>query len=90
MDYLHSTTTDYRKGQHLTFEHRVLIQTRLKDGWKPSKIEEEIGCAPNTVRNEIKRGTVALYSGDVLRYKADAGQAAYEKTVNHVADTTIF
>lgn len=38
MDYLYSTTTEHRKGQHLSFEHRVLIQTRLKDGWSPNKI----------------------------------------------------
>lgn len=33
MDLLHSTTIEHRKGQHLTFEHWVLIQTRIKDGW---------------------------------------------------------
>ena len=79
MDQVHSTTNERKKGQHLTFEDRVLIQTRLKDKWKPGRIAKEIGCAPNTVRNEIKRGTVALYTGNVLRYKAKAGQAAYEK-----------
>ena len=78
MDQVHSTT-EHRKGKHLSFEERVVIQTRLKDGWSPNKIAREIGCAPNTVRNEIKRGTVALYRGNVLRYKAKAGQAAYEK-----------
>lgn len=79
MDHLHSTTTEHRKGQHLTFEHRVLIQTRLKDGWSPNKIAREIGCAPNTVRNEIRRGTVTLYRGNIFRYKASAGQTAYEQ-----------
>lgn len=79
MDHLHSTTTEHRKGKHLSYEDRVLIQTRLKDGWTPNKIAGEIGCAPNTVRNEIKRGTVALYRGNVFRYKANAGQAAYEQ-----------
>jgi IS30 family transposase len=79
MDHLHSTTTEHRKGQHLSFEHRVLIQTRLKDGWSPNRIAKEIGCASNTVRNEIKRGTVALYGGNILRYKATAGQAIYKK-----------
>ena len=78
MDRLHSTT-EHRKGKHLSFEERVIIQTRLKDGWSPNRIAEEIGCAPNTVRNEIKRGTVTLYRGNVLRYKAKAGQQAYEK-----------
>lgn len=79
MDLLHSTTIEHRKGQHLTFEHWVLIQTRIKDGWSPNRIAREIGCAPNTVRNEIKRGAVALYKGNILRYKATAGQDAYEQ-----------
>ena len=79
MDHLHSTTTEHRKGQHLTFVDRVLIQTRLKDGCKPNRIAKEIGCSPNTVRNEIKRGTVNLYNGKVSRYKATAGQTAYEQ-----------
>lgn len=78
MNHLHSTT-EHRKGKHLSFEERVVIQTRLKDGRTPNRIAEEIGCAPNTVRNEIKRGTVTLYHGNVFRYKAKAGQAAYEK-----------
>ena len=79
MDHLYSNTTEHRKGQHLSFEHRVLIQTRLKDGWSANKIAKEIGCAPNTARNEIRRGTVALYKGNILRYKATTGQATYEK-----------
>ena len=29
MNHLHSTTLDFKKGQHLTYEHRVLIQVRL-------------------------------------------------------------
>ena len=78
MDQVHSTTTEHKKGSHISFEDRVLIQTRLKDHWTPNRIAKEIGCAPNTVRNEIKRGTVSLYNGTVLRYKATAGQKAYE------------
>ena len=34
MDH-HYSTTPSRKGKHLTFEERVIIQTRLKDGLKP-------------------------------------------------------
>ena len=70
MDQLYSTTTKRRKGQHLTFEERMVIQVRLKDGWSPNKIAKEIGCAPNTVRNEIKRGTCDMYNGHIHRYKA--------------------
>lgn len=78
MDQLHSTTTEHKKGKHLTFEDRVLIQTRLKDGRSITAIAKEIGCVPNTIRNEIRRGTVSLYNGNVSRYKAKTGQAAYE------------
>ena len=78
MDHLHFTTTEHKKGKHLSFEERVIIQTRLKDAWSPNRIAEELGRAPNTIRNEIKRGTVLLYNGKVSRYKASAGQQTYE------------
>ena len=79
MDQVHSTTTEHRKGSHLSFEERVIIQTRLKDEWSPNRIAVELGRAPNTIRNEIKRGTVLLYNGKVSRYKATAGQQTYEQ-----------
>jgi len=79
MDQLHSTTNERKKGQHLTFEERVIIQTRLKDGFSRRAIAKEIGCAVSTVCNEIKRGSVELYKGRIHRYKAKAGQEAYEE-----------
>lgn len=78
MDQLNSTT-QHQKGKHLSFEERVIIQTRLNDKHSPNKIAAELGCSPNTVRNEIKRGTIYLYNGKVARYKADAGQKVYEE-----------
>ena len=78
MDQVQSTTTARKKGSHLTYDERMVIQLRTKDGWNPNRIAKEIGCAPNTVRNEIRRGTVSLYRGNVHRYKAEAGQATYE------------
>lgn len=77
MDQLNSNT-HHQKGKHLYFEERVIIQTRLKDNLSPNKIAAELGCSPNTVRNEIKRGTVSLYNGNVQRYKATVGQSVYE------------
>lgn len=74
-----NSTTQRQKGKHLSFEKRVIIQTRLNDKHSPNKIAAELGCSPNTVRNEIKRGTIYLYNGKVARYKADAGQKAYEE-----------
>ena len=79
MDQAHSTTEKRTRGKHLTYEDRITISLRLKDGWSVIKIAQELNCAPNTVRNEIKRGTVSLYNGSVKRYKPDAGQALYEK-----------
>ena len=62
MDHVCFTTTRHEKGEYLSYDERVLIQIRLKDGWSANKIAKEIGCAPNIVRNEIRRGTVSLYA----------------------------
>lgn len=56
MDYPHSTTIRHRKGKHLTFEQRIVIQIRLKDGCSIRAIACEIGRSPSTVSNEIARG----------------------------------
>lgn len=78
MDNSHSTILIRKKGKHLTFEERVLIQLRLKDNCSIREIAREIGCSPSTVSNEIARGSVAMYHGRVTRYKASAGQKTYE------------
>ena len=72
-----TTNPPRKKGAHLTYEERVIIQTRLRDKHSLRSIAREIGCAVNTVRNEIKRGQVLLYNGNVVRYRAADGQAAY-------------
>lgn len=82
MDQLNSTT-QFHKGKHLSFEERVIIQIMLKESFSPNKIAVKLGRAPNTIRNEIKRGTVSLYNGKVKRYKASVGQAAYEANREH-------
>lgn len=83
MDQVHSTTEQHVKGKHLTYEERVIIQIRTKEGWSPNRIAAEIGCASNTVRNELKRGMVDLYNGHVQRYKARQGQKTYEEHRSH-------
>lgn len=55
-----NSTTQRQKGKHLSFKERVIIQTRLNDKHSPNKIATELCCSPNTIRNEIKRGTVYL------------------------------
>ncbi len=69
---------EHRKGQHLLAEERHGIEVRLGDGWSPYRIAKALGRPYNTVKNEIRRGTVQLCNGKVPRYKADAGEAAYK------------
>lgn len=69
--------TEHRKGQHLTSEERHEIEVRLKDGWTRYRIARHLRRPYNTIKNEIKRGTVSLYKGKVERYKADVGKSVY-------------
>ena len=55
MDQVHSTTEQHVKGKYLTYDERMIIQIRHKEGCFPNHIAAEIGCAPNTVRNELRR-----------------------------------
>ena len=79
MGHVYSTTTKHEKGKHLSHDERVFIQIFSKDGWSANKSAKEIGCAPNTIRNEIRRSTVSLYRVNVKRYKAKVGQATYQQ-----------
>lgn len=74
-------TTERQKNKHLNYDERMLIQIRLKDGHSPYKIAKELGCASNTVRNEMRRGTVEqIKQGKKINvYIADSGQNQYEK-----------
>ena len=72
-------STEHQKGQHLTPEERHDIEVHLKDGWSRYKIAKHLNRPFNTVKNEIARGTVRLYHGTVLHYKADVGQQRYNE-----------
>lgn len=78
MDYPNNTTNS-RKHKHLSFEERMTIQIRLKDGFSPYKIAKELNRSSNTIRNEIVRGTVTqIRQGrKVELYLADAGERIY-------------
>ena len=69
MDCTHYTP-ETRKGQHLSFEERVTIELRLKDGWNINQIAKDLKRSYNAIKKEIARGTVLLYHGKVKRYKA--------------------
>lgn len=75
-----NSSTEGRKGKHLTYEEMYLIEIRLRDGWKANRIaKEELKRSPNTVRNVIRKGMTALYNGKVWRFKAKTAWAAYQK-----------
>ena len=83
MDSLHSIMPKHEKGKHLSLEERVIIQTRLKDGFSLRAIAREIGCSPSTISYEVKRGTVLLYNGKQKRYKAKHGNEVYHLNRQH-------
>ncbi|KGL06089.1 helix-turn-helix domain-containing protein, partial [Lactobacillus helveticus] len=56
MDSLHSTMNQHLKGKHLSFEERVIIQTRLKDGCSIRAIARELGCSLSTISYEVSDG----------------------------------
>lgn len=69
---------DHIRNKHLTICERTLIQLRLKDGHTVYSIAKEIGCAYNTVKNEIRRGSKQMYRSHRQCYRADFGQKNYE------------
>ncbi len=83
MDSLHFTMNQHVKGKHLSFEERVVIRTRLKDGYSIRAIARELGCSPSTISYEVKRCTVSLYHGKQQRYKAEHGQSVYQINRRH-------
>ena len=83
MDSLHSIMPKHKKGKHLSLEERVIIQTRIKDGFSLRAIARELCCSPSTISYEVRRGTVTLYRGKQKRYKADHGQGVYQTNRRH-------
>lgn len=51
-------TTEHKKIKHLTIEERYLIQFLYCRNYTAYVIAKEIGCASNTIHNEINRGLV--------------------------------
>lgn len=77
MDCNYNDITNHEKNKHLTYEERVFIEIRRKDGWSANQIAKALGCAPNTVRNELRRGNSE--TAEELCYQAKAGQQAYDE-----------
>ena len=68
------------KNKHLSVFERGQIQLLHADGLTPYAIGKRLHRASNTIRNEIKRGTVPQIKAGkkVWIYYPDAAQAAYE------------
>ena len=74
-------TTDSRKNKHLNVFERGQIQLLLEDGLSTYAISKRLGRAYNTIRNEIRRGTVSQIKGKkkVDIYYPDTAQIRYEE-----------
>ena len=82
---------DSRKGKHLSYAERCQIEVLKKGNYSNRQIARVLGRVPQTINNEIKRGTITQlkrqkqsgkvydYYGSV--YSADVGQAHYYKSV---------
>lgn len=68
-----------KRGQHLQREDRGAIQRLKRLGYSNRAIAREIGCAPTTVGNELRRGTPPRRSnkGRAPGYSAKRGHAVY-------------
>lgn len=79
MDYLHDTPKS-RKNKHLNAYERGQIALLHSEGMSPYAIAKRLGRASNTIRNELKRGTVSQIKGNktVNIYFPDTGQKVYE------------
>jgi IS30 family transposase len=74
-------TMDSRKNKHLNAFERGQIQLLLENGLSVYAIAKRLGRAYNTVRNEIRRGTVPQIKGKkkVDIYYPDTAQSRYEE-----------
>lgn len=81
--------TDSRKGKHLSYQERCQIQIFKKVAYSHRAIAKLLGSAPQTIHNEVRRGTITqlkrqkqndkAYDYSYTLYDADAGQAEYDR-----------
>ena len=74
-DYI-TVKPERKKGEHLGPEERGAIKVLRKQGLGIRAIAREVGCAPSTVTNELRRGTPPRKSN---RGKAQATPPSSEK-----------
>ena len=87
MTQTHSTTSD-RKSKHLSFKERSQIELLKEQDHSNRAIARILGRSPQTIHNEIKRGTIKqirqqkqngkVYKWYYSKYVAEVGQENYE------------
>lgn len=79
MEY-NNTTTNSRKNKHLSDFERGQIELLHNKGYSAYRIAKELGRASNTIRNELKRGTVFQIKNEkmVQVYYPDTGKTVYD------------
>jgi len=84
MDYSNDTPIS-RKNKHLDAYERGQIALLNAEGLSPYAIGKRLGRVPNTITNELKRGTVKQIKGnkEVAVYYPDTGQSKYEANRRH-------
>ena len=84
MDCLNDTPLS-RKNKHLSSFERGQIQLLYLEGLSPYAIGNRLVRASNTIRNELRRGTVSQIKGNkiVMIYYPDTGQLVYEANRNN-------
>ena len=81
--------TNSRKGTHLSYQERCQIAILKKEGYSNRAIAKSLGRSPQTIHNEVKRGSVTqrkrqkqkgkIYDYTYTIYDADAGKAHYDQ-----------
>ncbi len=70
-------TTTSRKGKHLNYNERIVIEKLLKAGLSKAQIAQELERNYSTIRREIANGTVEHLNSDLttsMVYNADRAQ----------------
>jgi len=69
MDHVYFTTTKHEKGKHLSYDERVLIQIRLKDGGQLTKSLKKSAVLQTPFVMRCAE-VLSPYSGNVKCHKA--------------------
>lgn len=72
-----------KKGEHIKWEDRLMIQGALRSGAKPAEIAKMIGCCRATIYNEINRGKcIQQHDAEfVEEYCADVAERKYQENL---------